>query len=203
MGFWFAETNLEKVFFAFAVTGGTFFAFRAVSLFLGFGGEDAAADASAGADAADAADAGAADSDGSPGGDFKLFTLNGIVSFAFLFGLTGWLLLRDGVSSPFWASVAAVAVGSFSAWATAKIFQCTRRLQTDGTVRLQDAVGETGEVYLAIRPGATGQVRVTARGQSKIFDAGASDPAAEIPTGSRVKVESVSGNALVVSRISA
>ena len=43
MGFWFAETNLEKVFFAFAVTGGTFFAFRAVSLFLGFGGEDAAA----------------------------------------------------------------------------------------------------------------------------------------------------------------
>ena len=73
-------------------------------------------------------------------------------------------------------------------WSIAKIFQASRRLQTDGTVRLADAVGQNGTVYLAIRPGAAGKVQVTARGQLKVFDARARDPAAEIPTGAPIAV---------------
>lgn len=196
--------HLQSVFFAFAVVGGTFFVLRSVSLFAGFGVDEAAAGGADGADfdggAADVGDAaGPGDADGSPAGDFRLFTLNGLVSFAFLFGLTGWLLLRDGVAGPVAASVAAVAVGTFAMWATGWIFSGARKLQTDGTVRIADAVGADGEVYLAIRPGKAGQVRVVARGQSKIFDARASDPAEDLPTGTPVRVLSAD-TALVVAR---
>ncbi len=191
--------HLQSVFFAFAVVGGTFFVLRSVSLFAGFGMDDAASGGAEGADF-DAGDSAAVgDSDGSPSGDFRLFTLNGLVSFAFLFGLTGWLLLRDGVAGPVAASVAAVAVGTFAMWATGRIFSGARKLQTDGTVRIADAVGADGEVYLAIRPGKAGQVRVVARGQSKIFDARASDPAEDLPTGTPVRVLSAD-TALVVAR---
>ena len=194
--------QLQSVFFAFAVVGGTFFVLRSISLFAGFGVDEAAvggADAAGVDPGAGAVDAGGGDAEGSPAGDFRLFTLNGLVSFSFLFGLTGWLLLRDGVAGPAVASVAAVAVGSFAMWATARIVSGARKLQTDGTVRIADAVGADGEVYLAIRPGKSGQVRVVARGQSKIFDARAADPGDDLPTGTPVRVLSAD-TALVVAR---
>lgn len=188
---------LESVFLGCAVVGGVFFLLRTTMLFFGFGGDDAtdAGNVAAG----DIPDASATDAAHSSGGDFRIFSLHGLTSFFFLFGLTGWLLLRDGVCSPVAAGLWGIGVGVVAMVASAKIFQTTRRLQADGTVRLADAAGAAGTVYLAIRPGKAGQVTVVARGQSKIFDARAKDPAAELPTGTPVTVVSVE-DVLVVER---
>ncbi len=191
------DSTLETIFLAFAIVGGTFFVLRTAMLFLGFGGDDAS-------DLGDVPDGGAADASTvdishSAGGDFRLFSLHGLTSFFFLFGLTGWLLLHGDVLGPLGATIAGFGVGLVAMVATAKIFQMTSRLQTDGTVRLSDAVGSVGTVYLAIRPGAAGQVTVTARGQSKVFDARAKDPAAELPTGTPIVVVAAE-DVLVVDR---
>lgn len=188
---------LENFFLGFAVVGGVLFALRTAMLFLGWGGDDPS-DLGNVPDGAPA-DVSAVDADHSAGGDFRLFSLHGLTSFAFLFGLTGWLLLRDGTLGQGGATLAAVGVGAFAMVASAKIFQMTARLQSDGTVRMSDAVGCPGTVYLGIRPGGTGQVTVVARGQSKIFDARAKDPGADLPTGTPVTVVEA-GDFLVVER---
>ena len=177
---------LENLFLGFAVVGGVLFVLRTAMLFLGWGGDDPS-DLGNVPDGG-AADVSATDADHSAGGDFRLFSLHGLVSFAFLFGLTGWRLMRDGTLGGAGATLAAAGVGLVAMFASAKIFQMTSRLQSDGTVRLSDAVGANGTVYLGIRPGATGQVTVVARGQSKIFDARAKDPADDLPTGTPVRV---------------
>ena len=100
--------------------------------------------------------------------------------------------------APLPAAAISVALGLVAMFAIAKIFQASRRLQTDGTVRLADAVGQNGTVYLAIRPGAVGKVQVTARGQLKVFDARAKDPA-DLPTGTPVTVVSAE-DVLVVEK---
>ena len=177
---------LENLFLGFAVVGGVLFALRTAMLFLGWGGGDPA-------DLGEVPDGGAvdvSDTDAahSSGGDFRLFSLHGMTSFAYLFGLSGWLAMRNGSLGAGASTVIALAVGFAAMFATAWIFRMTARLQSDGTVTAADAVGATGSVYLGIRPGSTGQVSVVARGQSKIFDARAADPAAELPTGTPIVV---------------
>jgi len=181
--------TLETFCLGCAVFGGALFALRTLLLFVGLGtdGADGAADG-AGVEVSDGSDA-----DGTPGADLRIFSVHGITSFLFLFGLSGWLMLRhrvfgEGAGAAAAASAVALAIGVATMLAIAKIFQLSGRLATDGTVRPEDAVGATGSVYLAIRPGRIGKVRVTARGALKVFDARAKDPAADLPTGTPVSV---------------
>ena len=168
-----------------AVVGGALLVLRTLMLLAGFGADagDGGADFDPGTEVSDG-DV----SEGSPGADFRLFSMHGITSFFLLFGLSGYLLTFRELCGPLPAAAVSVAIGFAAMWTIAKIFQVSRRLQTDGTVRLADAVGQNGTVYLAIRPGAAGKVQVTARGQLKVFDARAKDPAADIPTGTPVSV---------------
>lgn len=181
--------TLEKVCLGCAVFGGTLFALRTVMLFMGFG-SDAGADAGAdgGVEVSDGSD-----SDGTPDSDFRVFTLHGLTSFLFLFGLPGWLLFRghafgEGATGTTAAMAVALGVGAFAMLAIAKMFQLSGRLATDGTIHPVDAVGSVGTVYLAIHPGRAGQVQITARGALKVFDARAKDPAADLPTGTPIAV---------------
>lgn len=189
---------LENLFLGFAVVGGVLFVLRTAMLFLGWGGSDPL-------DLGDVAEGGAidvSDTDAahSAGGDFRLFSLHGLTSFAFLFGLTGYLSMRGGALGPGISTVVALAVGFAAMFATAWIFKMTSRLQSDGTVSLGDALGVDGTVYLGIRPGSTGQVSVVARGQSKIFDARAKDPEVALPTGAAVRVVAVEDVLIVEKR---
>ncbi len=168
-----------------AVVGGVLLLLRTLMLLAGFGADagGGGADFDPGTDVSDG-DV----SEGTPGADFRLFSVHGITSFFLLFGLSGYLLNARELCAPLPAAAISVALGLVAMFAIAKIFQASRRLQTDGTVRLADAVGQNGTVYLAIRPGAAGKVQVTARGQLKVFDARAKDPAADLPTGTPVSV---------------
>ena len=167
-----------------AVLGGALLVLRTLMLLAGFGG-----DATDGPDFDPGTEVSDGDvSEGTPGADFRLFSMHGITSFLLLFGLSGYLLTFRELCGPLPAAAISLALGFAAMWSIAKIFQASRRLQTDGTVRLADAVGQNGTVYLAIRPGVAGKVQVTARGQLKVFDARARDPAAEIPTGAPIAV---------------
>ena len=196
--------TLESFCLGCAVFGGTIFALRTALLFLGLGADGADGADGAGADAGTEVSDGS-DSDGTPGTDLRIFSVHGVTSFLFLFGLTGWLLLRhrvfgEGAGAATAAAGVALVIGVATMLAIAKIFQLSGRLATDGTILPGDAVGAAGSVYLAIRPGRVGKVQVTARGALKVFDARAKDPAADLPTGTPIVVTAAEDVLIVTKR---
>ena len=189
--------TLETFCLGCAVFGGALFALRTLLLFVGLGAD--------GGDGGNVEVSDGSDADGTPGADLRIFSVHGITSFLFLFGLTGWLLLRhrvfgEGAGAATAAAGVALAVGVATMLAIAKIFQLSSRLATDGTILPEDAVGASGSVYLAIRPGRVGKVQVTARGALKVFDARAKDPAADLPTGTPIVVTAAEDVLIVTKR---
>jgi hypothetical protein len=82
-------------------------------------------------------------------------------------------------------------------WMIAKIFSSMGRLQSDGTVRMVNAVGQEGVVYLNIPVDGIGKVQITIQGGLKIFDARAHSSEL-IKTGDRVKVLEVTPENMVI-----
>ena len=104
-----------------AVVGGVLLLLRTLMLLAGFGADsgDGGADCDPGTEVSDG-DV----SEGTPGADFRLFSMHGVTSFLFLFGLSGYLLgSREICSTPVAAAIS-VAIGFAAMWTIAKIFQC-------------------------------------------------------------------------------
>jgi len=140
------------------------------------------------------------------GVSFQIFSVQGFTAFFLMFGLVGLAVHRQygGEQEQSW--VAPVSIGAaFVAGAVAFSIMVTlmalmRKLQSSGTLNLQNAVGQEGSVYLTIPAGAIGKVQVNVQQQQMIFDAVAEDRL-EIKTGERVRVKRVvSGNVMVVGK---
>jgi len=170
--------SLENVFLGCAIVGGGLFLLRSVLMLIGLGGDDH----HDGADVGDVSDGDA------PVATLKMVTLHGLTAFGLMFGLVGYLILRNDSDAIWLAVILASLAGMVTMVIIAKIFQSSRKLQSDGTIYPKDIVGVEGSVYLVIRPGGIGKVQLTARNALKVFDARAKDPAGEIKTGQRVKV---------------
>ena len=173
-------TTTELVYLCCAIVGGGVFVLRSLMMLIGMGGDGEIHDGDSGGDISD--------SDGSPVHDFKLVSIHGITAFLLMLGLVGFLMSRDGKSAPWLVAAIAIAIGTATMFVLAKLFQTSRKLQSDGTIYPADAVGAEGSVYLTIRAGEIGKIQVTVRGALKIFDARAKDSGAELKTGTAVKV---------------
>jgi len=182
------DPSLEMFFLASAIIGGILFFVRLIMFFLGAGD---------GADLADELDT-SFDAGDSEGG-FKFISFQGVAGFFLMFGLVGLAILSGGASS-LAALGGAAGSGLVTLFIVALLFNSIRKLQSDGTLRLENAIGKEGTVYLTIPAEGSGQVRVAVQGGLKIFDA-ISTNQERIPTGENVRVvKVVSGNVLVVER---
>jgi hypothetical protein len=93
-----------------------------------------------------------------------------------------------------------MAAGLVTVAVTGLIFTQMRRLQTDGTISIENTIGKEGNVYLGIPKNGTGQVQIIVQGSLKIFDA-VSKNKSTIATGEKVQVVGVaSGNTLIVEK---
>jgi len=182
--------NMEMFYLCCAILGGGMFVLRSIAMVVGMGGDDTL----------DAGDVDASAGDGTPAGDFQMVSLHSLTAFVLMFGLVGFLMTRNGEGTPWLVAIVATAVGVGTMFIIAKIFQAARKLQSDGTIHPEHAVGVEGSVYLSIRPGEIGKVQLTVRGAMKVYDARANDPAATLKTGDAVKVVST-GDVLVVEKI--
>lgn len=169
----------EKFYLICTVLGGTAFVLRSIMLFVGLGDHDAGDVDTGDADVPNV-------DDGSPISDFKLLSLHSLTAFVLMFGLSGFLMLRSGRGIAI-AGLVSVLAGFGTMFVIAKLFWASRKLQSDGTIRPQDAIGSTGTVYLGIKPGATGQIEVDVRGARKVMDA-RSCKGEELKTGTPVRV---------------
>jgi hypothetical protein len=203
-------SGLETVFAGCAIVGGVLFILRVVLMFMGadFDADGAdgidGLDGLDGLDGADGLDAADADFDADVSDtdySFKLLSLQGITAFFMMFGLVGWAMIGQSMFTPVHALAGAAAAGAGTIWLMKKIFEMALGLQASGNIKLKNAVGAEGTVYLTIRPGDTGQVQVNVQNHLKIFSAKC-DSDEEIKTDEPVRVVRVmSGNILIVEKI--
>jgi hypothetical protein len=121
---------------------------------------------------------------------FSVRALSSGVAFFGFGGLAG-LSLGGGVLL---AAPLAVALGSGALVGVAWVSRAMLRLDDDGTVRIESAIGVSGDVYLTIPAsrGGVGKVQVPVQNRLMEFQAVTSHGAA-LPTGMRVLVVDVAG----------
>ena len=186
---WFGDmSGLERTFTVCAIVGAVLFTLRVILQI--FGG-DADADVGDVGDVGDLADA--TDSDAS----FRFFSVQGITAFLLIFGLAGLALLKESGVAPLWSIVGAMAAGILTMWAVALIFVFMQRMQSSGNVKMVNAIGQVGKVYLTIPAGGEGKIEVVIQNRLKVVDA-VSKAGVNIPTGAQVKVVEVSGPGTLV-----
>lgn len=150
-----------------------------------------------GADHADAADVGDAvnvDHDG--GGILSTKPLTG---FFLGFGWAGGIALESGLTLIAALAIAFVAGGALMALIVV-ILRALYSMKSDGTMRIGDAVGAVGTVYITLPPSraAGGQVVVNFSGRQETFSALTKGDRA-IPSGDKIRVVSVlDGHTVVV-----
>jgi hypothetical protein len=195
---------MSTVFLYSAVVGGTLMVLQFLLLLLGAGG-----DADLGGDHAGLGVDGGVDGglDSHVGGHvvghdqgsfLKLFSLQTIVTFATFFGLTGLATEQLGWS-PLSVATAAAIAGTGALWLVARTMHALHRLQSSGSLDLDNAVGQPGNVYLRIPAAGQGHGRVLLVVQGRKVECRAISRANEIPTGSPIHViEHLDGDLLVV-----
>ena len=176
-------TAIEKFYIGCALFGGAMFLLQTVLMLLGIDGGDS--------------HTGLADADIS----FKFISLQGLTAFFMMFGLVAFTLSRQHGASHLVAVGSGAVAGVFTTWFISRLFVFMKRLQADGTERIENAVGQEGTVYLTIRAGQSGQVQISFQNRIRHLNAVAED-GVEIPTGARVKVvRIIAGNTLSVRKV--
>ncbi len=190
---------LEKIYLACAVFGGGFFILRTILMLTGVGDTDSDTDAAH------------FDHDGDhiedidPGdhthGDagLKLLTIQGLTAFIMMFGLTGFSLSRGSLFGSALTIAFGFVIGFFAMWLVAKGFALMRSMQSSGTMRIYDALGEEGTVYLTIPAEGIGKIQITISGRLMVMDAVSLDKKV-IKTGERVCVSEITSGGMLAVR---
>jgi membrane protein implicated in regulation of membrane protease activity len=197
---------LEKIYLMCAVFGGGFFILRTILMLTGIGDTDAEADVDLDVDA-DAADVGHGDNfedidhgdHGHGDSGLKLLTIQGLTSFIMMFGLTGFAVSRSSLLGSIFTLAIGLLVGLFAMWLVAKGFALMRSLQSSGNIRIYDAIGEEGTVYLTIPADGIGKIQITISGRLLVRNAVSQDKV-ELKTGRRVRVSEISSGGMLVVR---
>lgn len=188
---WETLTGLQKIFWGIAFPFTLFFVLQTILTFISSGGE---VDVEIESDVD-------MDSDGDDGIKFQFISLKNLVAFFTMFGWSGLACLDVGLSNITTILIATVC-GLFMMLIMASIFYFMGKLSDSGTLRLRNAIGKTGSVYLTIpsNKGGYGKVQINIQGSLRELSALTND-AESIPTAAIVKVEDViNGEILMVTK---
>ena len=129
----------------------------------------------------------------------KLLTLQGLTAFIMMFGATSFAFSRGSLLNDIMIFIIGAAVGLFAMWLVAKGFALMRSLQSSGTMRISDAIGEEGTVYLTIPADGIGKIQVVISGRLMVMDAVSHDKV-ELKTGERVCVSEITSGGMMAVR---
>ena len=125
------------------------------------------------------------------GEGLELLSVRSLAAGTAFFGLTGLVTASTGAGWPI-AFGAGLVVGGATLVGTALLTRQMLRLESDGSLQIERAIGTEGRVYLTIPGGMTspGKVQVSIQGRTAELAAVTRSPKA-IPTGSQVVVVSI------------
>jgi hypothetical protein len=175
--------TLHDFFLYSAIAGGALFLVQLVLSAMGAG------DADIDLDHHDLSGHGSADT------AFKLLSLQGLTAFFGMFGLVGLALYHESKAGPSLSVLGGLFGGALTTFFISRIFRAAKGLEGSGTIKLENAVGLTGTVYLGIAPHKPGKVTLTVAGRLLTLDATTAEQPLE--TGTEVRVVRVLGDGTV------
>lgn len=185
-----ALTPLEQIYWVTALLGSVIFV---IILLLTFIGGDMDSDM----------DADGTDFDADDGGvGFQFFTIKNLVAFFTIFGWAGITCIDHGYSTTITLIVSIVA-GLLMMVVTSLLFYWMMKMTASGTLKIKNAIGAVGEVYLPIgkERSSMGKVQIKVQGSLRELEA-ITDSTEDLGTSTMVKVlEVVSAELLLVERL--
>lgn len=137
---WLTLTIAQKIFWCIAIPFSLLFVFQTIMTFVGLGGDDM--DALGDSDSSVHADTGI---------DFQFITLKNLIAFFTIFGWTGVVCLGSGMKI-FPSVLIAFIAGLAMMVIMASLIYGMGKLSDDGTLKIRNAIGKSGTVYLPIPP---------------------------------------------------
>jgi hypothetical protein len=104
-------------------------------------------------------------------GDFKFFTIRGMIAFFTVFGWTGAAL--TGYTGRIVTVFLALVSGALAMVLIGYMFYSMTKLQSSGNIQYINCIGKTGEVYLTIPPNKQGKGKVTLTVQERLIEVNA------------------------------
>ena len=183
-GWWNGLQLLERIFWGIAIPFTFFFLLQLVLTF--FGGdvpEDGGADF---------------DVETDDGVGFQFFTLKNLVAFFTIFSWTGIACLDSGMGNGM-STVIAFLAGLAMMFVMGAIFYFLGKANESGTLKMNNAVGAVGEVYMEIKGkrGNIGKVQIQVQGTLRTLDAFTDDPK-DLPQGTVIDVIDIANNNILI-----
>ena len=184
---WSALDGIQQVFWAIAIVFSVLFVIQFVFSLIGLD-MDADLDVSA-----DGPEGGA-----TLEGDFSVFSSRSIIAFFTFFGWTGVLMLNAG-GTTLSSIIAASVAGAIAMLIVGYMMYQFTKLNQAGNIDINDAIFNTGEVYLTIpaKNKGQGKVHITIEGSLKELDA-VTENGESLPTGSFIRVVEVIDNQILL-----
>jgi hypothetical protein len=183
---WFsALTYFEKFYWVIAGISSTIFVFVIISTFLGGDADDIDGDVDAEIDA-------------DTGIGFQFFTLKNLVAFFTIFSWAGISCINAGYGKGVTILISTIA-GLIMMVIMGALLYYISKLVSSGTLKLENAIGNVGEVYLTIGANRSkiGKVHVTIQGALRELDALA-DSKETLKTGTVIKVKEITGTGILI-----
>ena len=130
----------------------------------------------------------------------KLLSFKTLVAFVTFFGLGGLACLQGGLSSVPSLAIA-LGAGFLALYLVGYLMMAMSRLQSKGNLDFRNAVGERGRVYLRVPGSKAGLGKITLALQGRTIECKAVTRGPDIPSGSDVRVVSVTADTLEVEPV--
>ncbi|MEQ9166412.1 MAG: hypothetical protein RLO12_09140 [Fulvivirga sp.] len=181
---WEALELLEKIYWGIAIPFTLFFFLQMLMTF--FGGDipdDAGADA---------------DVEGDGGIGFQFFTLKNMVAFFTIFSWTGIACLDSGLSNGVSIAVSLIA-GLAMMFLMGFIFYYLSKANESGTLKMKNAIGVVGEVYMEVKAnrGNIGKVQVKVQNSLRTLEA-ITDDEIDLKPGKVITVMNIANDNLLI-----
>jgi membrane protein implicated in regulation of membrane protease activity len=129
---------------------------------------------------------------------FQFITVKNLIGFFTIFSWTGIACLDSGLSQGVTLVISTLS-GLMMMGLMAAMFYFMTRMNTDGTMKIQKAIGQRGEVYLTIgsKRKSVGKVQIKVTGSLRTLDA-MTDDEDDISTGKLVTVSNVINDSILL-----
>jgi len=185
---WNSLDTLEMIYWVMALVSSLFFAFIVVLTFLGGDADDVAS-----------ADA---EVDGDMGIGFQFFTVKNLIGFFTIFSWAGLASIHAHHATSITILISSIS-GLVMMSIMALLFYGMSKMVEDGSLKMKNAIGAIGEVYLPVQKerGSIGKIQIKVQGSLRELEALTDEPE-DLQRGAVIKViEIINDEILLVEKL--